>query len=130
MNKLPIAAVMAAALALGACSTTQKVSVMQPGDQAMTCAGLRGEFAKLDEVKAQGERNQGVNGANVAAAVFFPLAIAGNYMNARDAMQLAEQRRTHLMTIYDSKRCDNPANASLSFMVPRSILEPGRGVSH
>lgn len=131
MKIIPIAAVTAAALALASCTTTQKVNVMQPGDQAMTCTQLKAEFAKLDEIKADGQSDQGVNGANVAAVLFFWPAAVGNYMSARDALAVAERRHTHLMTIYDSKKCDNPANANLSFMVPRSLLEPvGRGVSN
>ena len=125
MKKIALA--LCAVTALGACSSTTKVNVMQPGDSTMTCTSLRTEFGRLDQIKAEGEGNQGVNGANVAEAILFPLAIAGNYLSARDAMQLAEQRRTHLMTIYNDKNCDNPANADLSFPVPAHLLAP---VSH
>ena len=129
--KVQIAAAMSAALVLGACTTTEKVNVMQPGDRSMTCTQLRAEFARLDEIKRDAQGDQGVNGANVAGFLLFPLAIAGNYLTARDAMQLAEQRRTHLMAFHDEKRCDNPANANVRFSVPRSLLGPiGRGVSN
>ncbi|OYX55548.1 MAG: hypothetical protein B7Y86_12880 [Brevundimonas subvibrioides] len=103
---------------------------MQPGDQAMTCAALRAEFVKLDEIKLDGQSDQGVNGANVAAVLFFWPAAVGNYMSARDALAVAERRHSHLMTIYDGKNCDNPANANLTFMVPRELLTPEGGVSH
>ena len=132
-NALALCAASAVAFASSACTTTEKVNVMQPGDQAMTCAALRAEFAKLDEIKNDGQSDQGVNGANVAGFLLVPLAIAGNYMTARDAMQLAEQRRTYLMTIYNTKQCDNPANANLTFRVPASMLSPierSVGVSH
>jgi len=122
--KLITVATVGAVMLVGACTTTPKVAVMQPGDRAMTCTGLRTEFAKLDQIKAQGEHNQGVNGANVAAAILLPMAIAGNYLTARDAMQLAEQRRTYLMSFYNEKNCDNPANADLQFMVPAAALTP------
>lgn len=121
---LALCAASAVAFASSACTTTEKVNVMQPGDQAMTCSGLRTEFARLDAIKADAQSDQGVNGANVAGFLLFPLAIAGNYLTARDAMTLAEQRRTHLMGIYNGKNCDNPANASLTFMVPSSLLGP------
>ena len=130
---LALCAASAVAFASSACTTTEKVNVMQPGDQAMTCAALRAEFVKLDEVKADGQSDQGVNGANVAAVLFFWPAAVGNYMSARDALAVAERRHTHLMTIYNSKNCDNPANANLSFMVPSSLLGPierSVGVSH
>lgn len=96
----------------------------------MTCTQLKAEFAKLDELKADGQSDQGVNAANVASVLFFWPAAVGNYMSARDALALAERRHTHLMGIYNSKQCDNPANANLSFMVPSALLTPERGVSH
>lgn len=130
---LALCAASAVAFASSACTTTEKVNVMQPGDQAMTCTQLRAEFAKLDEIKADGQSDQGVNAANVGAVLFFWPAAVGNYMSARDALAVAERRHTHLMTIYNGKSCDNPANANLSFMVPSSLLGPidrGVGVAH
>lgn len=128
MKKSIIAAAIAAALSTAACTTTEKVSVMMPGDRAMTCTQLKDEFAKLDVIKRDADSDKGVNGANVAAVLLFWPAAAGNYLNARDAQQLAEQRRTHLMTFYNSKQCDNPANADLRIMVPNVLLTPmGQG---
>jgi hypothetical protein len=122
--RLTIAAALCAATALGACTTTQKVSVVQPGDRAMTCAQLRATFAELENIKSDAQSDQGVNGANVAAVLFFWPAAARNYMDAREASQLVEQRRTHLMAIYNEKNCDNPANADLMIQVPAELLEP------
>ena len=128
MKKTVIVAAVAAALSTAACTTTEKVSVMMPGDRAMTCAQLKEEFAKLDVIKRDADSDKGVNGANVAAVLLFWPAAADNYLNARDAQQLAEQRRTHLMTFYNEKQCDNPANADLRFMVPNVLLAPlGQG---
>ncbi|WGM31470.1 hypothetical protein [Brevundimonas sp. NIBR11] len=123
-NTVALCAASAMLFATTACTTTEKVNVMQPGDQAMTCTQLRAEFAKLDEIKADGQSDQGVNGANVAAVLFFWPAAVGNYMSARDALAVAERRHTHLMSIYNSKSCDNPANANLTVMVPSSLLGP------
>ena len=128
MKTTMIVAAVAAALSTAACTTTEKVSVMMPGDRAMTCTQLKEEFAKLDVIKRDADSDKGVNGANVAAVLLFWPAAAGNYLNARDAQQLAEQRRTHLMTFYNEKPCDNPANANLTFSVPAALLAPvGRG---
>jgi len=128
MKKTMILAAVAAALGASACTTTEKVNVMMPGDRAMTCAQLKEEFAKLDVIKRDADGDKGVNGANVAAVLLFWPAAAGNYLNARDAQQLAEQRRTHLMTFYNEKQCDNPANANLMVQVPAELLAPiGRG---
>jgi hypothetical protein len=122
-----IALALCAMTALGACTTTERVSVQQPGDRAMTCTSLKAEFAKLDEIRRDGQSDQGVNAANVGAVLFFWPAAVGNYFSARDAMDVAERRREHLMTIYTEKSCDNPANADLSFPVPAHLLAP---VSH
>lgn len=124
MKKTAVVAALAAALSTAACTTTEKVSVMMPGDRAMTCTQLKDEFAKLDVIKRDADSDKGVNGANVAAVLLFWPAAAGNYLNARDAQQLAEQRRTHLMTFYDEKQCDNPANANLMVEVPVELLAP------
>jgi hypothetical protein len=128
--KLGIAAALCVALTAGACTTTERVSVQQPGDRSMTCEGLRSEFAKLDEIRRDGQSDQGVNAANVGAVLFFWPAAVGNYFSARDAIEIAERRREHLMTIYNEKQCENPANANLRFLVPESLLQPRtRGVS-
>lgn len=90
----------------------------------MTCTGLRTEFTKLEEITKDGQSDQGVNAANVGAVLFFWPAAVGNYFSARDAMQIAERRKEHLMTIYNEKQCDNPANANLVFRVPNALLTP------
>lgn len=106
MNKLIVAASVLGALTASACTSSEKVSPRQPGDQALTCEELRGEFVRLDQVTDEAENNQGVNTANVAAVVFFWPAAVGNYMDADRAMDLVEERRNHLMDIYDAKNCD------------------------
>ena len=55
---------------------------------------------------ADASGDKGVNTANVAAVVFFWPAAVGNYMNASQAEELVEKRRTHLMSIYSGKGCD------------------------
>lgn len=122
MKKIAVA--LGAMMLLGACTHTERVSVQQPGDRTMTCNGLREEFTKLDEIRRDGQSDQGVNAANVGAVLFFWPAAVGNYFTARDAMEIAERRREHLMTIYNEKRCDNPANADLRFTVPAELLTP------
>lgn len=106
MNKIVTAAAIVAAMGLSACTSTQKVSPRQPGDQALSCSELEREFVRLDEVVNEAENNQGVNTANVAAVVFFWPAAVGNYMDAGRAMDLVEDRRAHLMDLYEAKNCD------------------------
>lgn len=129
MKKITAVAMCAAMIAAGACTTTEKVSVTQPGDRMLTCTELRDQFAKLDAITKDAQRDQGVNVANVAAVVLFWPAVAGNYLSARDARQLAEDRKTHLMQYYTEKNCDNPANAEVMVRVPTALLAPvGRGM--
>lgn len=90
---------------LAACTSTQKVAVTEPSDYDMTCEQLSREFAELDQVMQEADKNKGVNGANVAAAVFFWPAAVGNYMDADKAQDLAEQRREHLNELYVEKGC-------------------------
>jgi hypothetical protein len=90
---------------IAACTTSEKVSVMQPGDQRMSCAELETEFNNLELIKRDAERDGGVNTANVASVLLFWPAAVGNYLNANEAQELVEDRRRHLMTIYDGKGC-------------------------
>ena len=99
------AAGIAAALMVSACTSSEKVSVMQPGDEKMSCAELENEFERLETVKRDAERDGGVNTANVAAVVFFWPAAVGNWINAEEAQELVEDRRQHLMGIYSDKNC-------------------------
>lgn len=127
MKKTALA--LSAMMMLGACTTTEKVSVTQPGDRSLTCTQLREQFTQLDAIVKDAQRDQGVNVANAAALVLFWPAIAGNYLSARDGRQLANDRKTHLMTYYNEKNCDNPANAEVRVRVPASLLTPiGRGM--
>jgi len=106
LKKVTTFAAVLAVIGLTACTTTQKVAVQQPSDTRLSCAELEGEFVKLDTVMEDAQGDRGVNTANVAAAVFFWPAAVGNYMNAKDAEELVEKRRTHLMGIYSEKGCD------------------------
>lgn len=105
MKAKTIFAGLVGAFAIVGCTSTEKVSVVQPGDRDMTCEQLESEFAQLDQVMREAEGNKGVNTANVAAAVFFWPAAVGNYMDADKAEKLVEDRRQHLMSIHQDKGC-------------------------
>jgi hypothetical protein len=106
--KIKMLAISAVGLAVtvSGCTTTTKVAAVQPGDAAMSCEQLTNEFGRLDTIVREAERNQGVNTANVAAVLLFWPAAVGNWLNADEAKDLVNERRTHLMTIYNNKRCD------------------------
>lgn len=92
-------------MSLSACTTTEKVSTVQPGDRKMSCEELETAFTELDRVTREAEENKGVNTKNVAAAIFFWPAAVGNYMDADKAEELVEERRRHLVSIYEDKNC-------------------------
>lgn len=102
----------AAAVALCACTTTQKVAAIQPMDETLSCPQLKAEFAKLDGITEEADHNKGVNTANVAAVLLFWPAAVGNYMDADSAQKLVEKRRTHLMEIWNSKNCVSQVTAA------------------
>ena len=106
MKNITILAAGIAVFGLSACTSTTKVSALQPGDNKLTCEQLESEFANLDTVMQEGDDNKGVNTANVAAVILFWPAAVGNYMDADKAQDLVDKRRTHLMGIYSKKGCD------------------------
>ena len=109
MKKVMLVSMAVLSTALSACTTTEKVAVQQTTDRRLSCSQLETEFAKLDEVMDDAQGDKGVNAANVAAVVLFWPAAVGNYLNADQAEELVEKRRSHLMEIYSEKDCDAPS---------------------
>ena len=58
-----------------------------------------------DAFKRKAEGNKGANKDNVVAGVFFFPALVSTYLDANDAIKAAEDRKLHLMSIYNDKRC-------------------------
>ena len=100
-----------AAMVIAGCTTTEKVAAVQPMDAALACDQLTAEFAKLDTINKQADGNKGVNTANIAPVLLFWPAAVGNYMDADSAQKLVNERRTHLMGIWNSKNCIASAKA-------------------
>ena len=98
------AALLAVALPLGGCVSTEKVTIAQPGDAALSCDQLREQFAQLDRIVAQAQTSQ-TSATNMAAAVLFFPAFLHNEGDAKRAQHLVEQRRGHLMRLYTAKSC-------------------------
>ncbi len=97
------------AVAIGGCTTTQKVATSQLGDENLSCAEIAAQNVKLDQVAETAINHKGVNSANVAAVIFFWPAAVGNYMDADTAEKLIEKRRTKLAEFYAAKHCEKPA---------------------
>ncbi len=105
VNKLSALLAIATTLMLGGCATSQKIQVVQAGDQNLNCAQIKEKLAEVDAVEADNDENKGVTGTNVAAALFFWPALAYTYMDAKDAKELATQRKSHLTALYNEKNC-------------------------
>ena len=105
MKKIIILALATSTLAISACSHTEKVATVKPTDNKMSCSDITTEFASLDTVMAQAKKNKGASGANIAAAVFFWPAAVGNYVDAKDAEELVQERREKLTEMSLSKGC-------------------------
>lgn len=87
------------------CATSQKIQVVQPGDQNLSCNAIKEELAKLDKAQAEIDSKKGVTGTNVAAALFWLPGLAYTYYDAGEATRLVNDRRSALTTIYNSKNC-------------------------
>ena len=99
------ACALVAMIALSGCVTTEKVAVNQVGDENLSCADIKAQSGKLDQVAQEAQEHKGVNTANVAAVILFWPAAVGNYMDADSAEKLIEKRRAKLAGLYTDKRC-------------------------
>ena len=87
------------------CATSQKIQVVQPGDQNLSCDAIKAEMAKLDKAEADIESKKGVTGTNVASALFWLPGLAYTYYDAGEATRLVNDRRSALTTLYNNKNC-------------------------
>ncbi|MEO1040495.1 MAG: hypothetical protein AAFX09_13230 [Pseudomonadota bacterium] len=93
------------ALSVSACATPEVVDVRQPGDRNLTCAQLEDQIDAASNFEEDARDERGVTGENIAAAVFFWPGLIATYANTEDAIDAAEDRRDHLMAIYEDKGC-------------------------
>ena len=105
LSRLIATATVAATVTLAGCSTSQKIQVVQPGDNNLSCAGLKEEMAKLDKAQAEIEGKKGLTGTNVASAIFWLPGLAYTFYDAGEAQRLISDRRSALTTFYNNTRC-------------------------
>lgn len=96
---------LALAVTLAACSTSRKVEVVQSRDSSLSCAELRQEFKRLDEVQADIVQNRG--SGNLAALIFWLPGVAFSEGDADKAMALVRERRDHLTRLWQQKGCES-----------------------
>ena len=92
-------------LSIYGCATSQKIQVVQPGDQNLSCTALMDDIKKLDQAQADIESKKGMTGTNVAAALFWLPGLAYTYYDAGEANRLISDRRSALTSMYNSKNC-------------------------
>ena len=89
--------------ALGGCATSPKINAVQMGDNQLTRDQLASEICKLDQSQQCIDKNKGVTGTNVAAALFWLPGLAYTYYDAGEATRLVNERRTHLTALYNQR---------------------------
>ena len=103
MRQLPL--LMVILLLVMGCATTQKIQVVQPGDNKMTCEQLTADLERLGEAADSVQGKKGATGTNVAAALFWLPGLAYTYFDAGQAMEAISARRSHLTGLYNDKDC-------------------------
>jgi len=102
---LPVLSVAATIVVLGGCATSQKVPVVQAGDNKLSCSQLQTELNRLDQVEQNVDSKKGVTGTNVASALFWLPGLAYTYYDAGQATEAINDRRTHLTQLSNDKDC-------------------------
>ncbi len=75
------------------------------GDEKMSCQEIIVEMKEIENARKELSSEKGVTGKNVAAVVFFWPALIATHSNVNDAMRALNERKNHLMDIYNKKGC-------------------------
>lgn len=104
--KLKLLSALAATAILAGCASPHVVETTKLSDSKMTCTQIQMEMAEADRFRADAQKEKGMTGTNVAAALFFLPAMIGTYSNANEAISAADKRKSNLIALYNEKRCD------------------------
>jgi hypothetical protein len=102
---MKILATIMAILLLSACATPTIVAREQLNDSNKSCDVLQMEIAECDKSLAEVAKEKGVTGTNVAALVFFWPALIATHVNVNDATKALNERKSHLVSLYEAKKC-------------------------
>lgn len=102
---LGLISVVLASFLMGGCATSSKIETVQAGDSKLSCKDLQTELDKLNQAEQDIDSKKGVNGTNVAAALFWLPGLAYTYYDAGQALDAVRNRRSHLTSIYNDKNC-------------------------
>ena len=92
-------AVAGVAATVTACASPEVV------DTKLSCMQLVAEIQEATEFERKAQKEKGVAGTNVAAAVIFWPAIIGTYYNANEAIDAAKERKEYLVELSTKKGC-------------------------
>jgi len=95
-----------AGLLASACATPTVVDRQQANDANLNCEQLLAAIDEASEFEQNARDERGVTTTNAAAVLFFPLALAATYFNTADAIEAAEERREHLLDLYEARGCN------------------------
>ena len=90
---------------LSACCCPDVVETKKLGDENMSCQALQTEIKEIEKARQDLSAEKGVTGTNVAAAVFFWPALIATHSNVNDAVRALDNRKSHLVDIYNKKNC-------------------------
>lgn len=123
MSKKMLAALAVAAM-IGGCASPTVVDRQKLGDETLSCAQLEAEIKEAERYKEAAAKEKGVTGTNVAAALFFWPAMLATHSNANEAIAAADNRKEHLMGIYNKQGCSaDAATASTQKLTPAQAQE-------
>ena len=98
-------AVAGVAATVTACASPEVVGTRQMGDTKLSCMQLVAEIQEATEFERKAQKEKGVTGTNVAAAVIFWPAIIGTYYNANEEIDAAKERKEYLVELSTKKGC-------------------------
>jgi len=100
-----VAGIAAFGLLTSACATPTVVESQQANDANLNCEQLLAGIEEASGFEQDARDERGVTTTNAAAVLFFPLALAATYFNTADAIEAAEERREHLLDLYEARGC-------------------------
>jgi hypothetical protein len=111
MCKSKILAVLCISIYLSGCASPHVVQATKPTDNLLSCNQIEIEMNEAARFRTEAEKEKGVTGTNVAAALLFWPAMIGTYSNANDAIAAANLRSSNLSTLYLHKGCSQGEQA-------------------
>tara|TARA_B100000579_G_C22030765_1_gene488085 strand:- start:40 stop:510 length:471 start_codon:yes stop_codon:yes gene_type:complete len=95
---------------LSSCAKPTVVNIVVPGDEELNCEQLENAIAETQKIKKDAEYAKEGTGGNVARLMLFWPAWAQTLHNADIAIQAANDRNFHLITIMKKKNCKGVDN--------------------